>query len=52
MVVSELNGRVSAPAKNPAELVILITEMGHKIKTIEDITGEAVGEMHAHAVLI
>ena len=43
---------VTRPAKTPSELVGLITEMEQKIKTIEDITGEIVGEMHAHSVLI
>ena len=52
IILLELNGMVTRPAKTPSELVGLITEMEQKIKTIEDITGEIVGEMHAHSVLI
>ena len=52
IILMELNNMQSSPAKNPAELVVLITELEQKIKTVRDITGEEVGEMHAHSVLI
>ena len=43
---------IMSPAKSPADLVTLVTEMDQKIETIEDITGEKVCEMHMHFVLI
>ena len=52
IILMELNNMQGSPAKSPAELVILITELEQKIKTVRDITGEEVGEMHAHSVLI
>ena len=51
-ILYELNAMIINPAKSPADLVTLVTEMDQKIKTIEDITGEKVGEMHMHSVLI
>ena len=52
IILMELNNMQSSPAKSPTELVVLITELEQKIKTVRDITGEEVGEMHAHSVLI
>ena len=51
-VLLEFNSMMTNPAKTQAELVNLITEMDSKMKNVEDITGEKVGEMHAHSVLI
>jgi hypothetical protein len=42
----------SKPARNPGELQSLITEMGRKIKMIEEITGEVVPDMMAKSVLL
>ena len=42
----------SKPARNPGELQTLITEMGRKIKVIEEITGQDVPDMMAKSVLL
>ena len=38
IILMELNNMQGSPAKSPAELVILITELEQKIKTVRDIT--------------
>ena len=52
LVLMELSGMVSKPAKNPAETRMLLTEMEQRIKVVEDITGEDVSENHAKSILV
>lgn len=52
VVLMELSGMVSKPAKTPAETRALITEMERRVKRVEDITGEEIGEGHAKSVLV
>ena len=52
MVLAEFSGMVAKPAKAPGDLVGLMTEMDKKVKLIEDLTSEAVSDMHKKSVLI
>ncbi len=50
--MADFTGMVGRPAKTPGELQTLVTEIGRKIKMIEDITGQEVPDMMAKAVLL
>jgi hypothetical protein len=52
VVMADFTSMVGRPAKTPGELQTLITEIGRKIKMIEDITGEAVPDMMSKSVLL
>ena len=43
---------VARPAKSPGEIIALLTEMGRKMKLVEDVTGEEVSEMRARSALV
>ena len=52
MVLAEFSGMIARPAKNTGETLTLITELEKKKKTVEDVTGEEISDMHAKSVLI
>ena len=52
LVLAEFSGMIAKPAKTPADLVGLMTEMDKKVKLIEDLTNEVVSDMHKKSVLI
>ena len=49
IVIAEFSGMVARAAKSPGESIALFTEMDRKMKFVDDVTGEEVSEMHAHA---
>ena len=51
-VLSELSMMVTKPAKNPTDTKILVTELERRIKLVDDITGDGVGDNHAKSVLV
>ena len=52
LVLAELSGMITKPAKNPSETRNLVTELERKVKTVEDITGEEVSDGHIKSVLV
>ena len=51
-VLSELSMMVTKPAKNPVETKNLVTELERRIKLVDDITGDGVGDNHAKSILV
>ena len=47
-----LAARQGIVMESPGESIALLTEMDHKMKLVEDVTGEEVSEMHARSVLV
>ena len=52
VVLAEFANMAASRAKQPYELLSLMTEMEKKIKLIEELTGEVVGGLHKKSVLI
>jgi hypothetical protein len=51
-LLADFTGMVGKPAKNPHEMIVLITEMDKKIKTIEDVIDGDLDEQFKMSVLI
>ena len=51
-VLADFTGMVSKPAKTPGDVITMVTEMGRKVKYLEDVSGEELPPMMAKAVLI